>query len=226
MKLDLTPPTETATVHAERVLVLAPHSDDEIFGCGGLLAGLAAAGAEIAVLYLTDSSGGAEVTADQEAYAARRHAEAEKGLALIGVREFEALAIPDGDLAAHVDAAAEAITRRLREHRPDLLLSVSPCEVTADHRAAFAALHRTLSPLRGGSELDGIMARCRILLYEVFVLGAGAIVDPDITFTTKVALGGASVVSFSWAGEGITQIVGVGPPGGWNALQEAAGWYG
>ena len=33
--------------------------------------------------------------------------------------------------------------------------------------SAFAALHRALSPLRGGTELDGIMTGCRILLYEV-----------------------------------------------------------
>ncbi|HSL16524.1 MAG TPA: PIG-L family deacetylase [Methylomirabilota bacterium] len=167
MELNIAPPTEATPVSAERVLVLAPHADDEVFGCGGLLARLAGAGADIKVLYLTDSSGGDEVTEDRDDYARRRRAEAQRGLDVLGIGRSETLQIRDGALADHLEPAADAIARVIVEHRPDLLLSVSPCEVTSDHRAAFAALHRALSPLRGGTELDRIMAGCRILLYEV-----------------------------------------------------------
>ena len=167
MQFTLAPPTEATTISAQRVLVLAPHSDDEVFGCGGLLAELAEAGAEIRVLYLTDSSGGAEVTADREAYAARRRTEAQRGLDRLGVVQLETLPISDGDLRRFVDTAAEHIRRAVAEFRPDLLLSVSPCEITPDHRAAFAALHQSLSPLRGGTDIDAVIAGCRILLYEV-----------------------------------------------------------
>lgn len=167
MDFNLSPPTTTTTISAQRVLVLAPHFDDEVFGCGGLLALLADSGAEIKVLYLTDSSGGNEITANREAYAARRRAEAQRGLDLLGIAQLEVLAIPDGTLASATDVAAAAIERVVGEHRPDLLLSVSPCEITADHRAAFASLHRAFTAVRGRSDLDGIMNGCRILLYEV-----------------------------------------------------------
>ena len=167
MQFTLSPPTEATTISARRVLVLAPHSDDEVFGCGGLLAELAESGAEIRVLYLTDSSGGAEVTTDREAYAARRRAEAQRGLDRLGVAQLETLPISDGELRRFVDTAADHIRRALTEFRPDLLLSVSPCEITPDHRAAFAALHQSLSPLRGGFDIDAVVAGCRILLYEV-----------------------------------------------------------
>jgi len=167
MQFNLTPPTETTTISARRVLVLAPHFDDEVFGCGGLLAQLAENDAEIRVLYLTDSSGGDEITENKKQYAARRRAEAQRGLDILGISQLEVLSIPDGALAASVDAAAEAVRRVIGEHRPDLLLSVSPCEITSDHRAAFASLHRALSTLRGGTDLDAIMIGCRILLYEV-----------------------------------------------------------
>ncbi len=74
MQINLIPPTETTQVSAHKVLVLAPHFDDEVFGCGGLLAQLAESGAEIRVLYLTDSSGGEEITENRDDYAARRRA--------------------------------------------------------------------------------------------------------------------------------------------------------
>jgi len=167
MQLNLAPPTETTTISARRALVLAPHFDDEVFGCGGLLAQLAESGAETRVLYLTDSSGGSEITEDREAYAARRRAEAQRGLDILGIAQLEVLAVPDGALHASIDTAAEAIRRVIADHRPDLLLSVSPCEITNDHQAAFASLHQALSGLRGGTDLDEIMINCRILLYEV-----------------------------------------------------------
>ena len=44
------PPTRS------RILVLAPHMDDEVFGCGGTLALAAAAGSEVRVVFITDGS--------------------------------------------------------------------------------------------------------------------------------------------------------------------------
>jgi len=167
MQFNIAPPIETTTISARRVLVLSPHYDDEVFGCGGLLANLSETDAEIRVVYLTDSSGGAEVTADRAEYAARRRVEAQRGLDHLGIAQLETLSIRDGDLASQVDTAAEAIQKAIIQTQPDLILSVSPCEITTDHRAAFAALHRALSPLRGGAKLDEIMAGCRILLFEV-----------------------------------------------------------
>jgi LmbE family N-acetylglucosaminyl deacetylase/glycosyltransferase involved in cell wall biosynthesis len=162
----LRPPGEASRVRADRTLVIAPHFDDDVLGCGGLLAQLAASGSEIAVLYLTDGSGGEEQIADRAAYAARRHEEALLALEILGVREAEFADIRDGSLADHLDQAADAIRNVLRARRPDLLLAISPLEVSSDHRAAFAALHAVLSPLRGGSDLDDAVENMEILLYE------------------------------------------------------------
>jgi len=160
-------PGKTTDITARRVLVIAPHADDDVLGCGGLLARLAANGAEIHVLFLTDSSGGDEVTEHQQAYAERRHHEARAALELLGIRDIEHLDLPDGRLDQFMSLAAGAIEHELLNLRPDLLLAVSPLEVTSDHQAAFAALHRTLSGLRGGTPLDEAVADLRILLYEV-----------------------------------------------------------
>jgi len=159
-------PGGTTDIDAERALVLAPHADDDLLGCGGLLARLVNGGSRVHVLFLTDSSGGDEV-ADDKAYGSRRRDEAARGLAVLGIKDVRHLDIPDGSLARHVDAAAKEIRGALLDLRPDLVLSVSPLENTDDHRAAFSALYRVLAPLRGDDELDRAVAGVRVLLYEI-----------------------------------------------------------
>ena len=163
----LAPPGQCSEISAGSVLLLAPHADDDVLGCGGLLAQLVDRGASVRALFLTDSSGGLEVTTDREAYGARRRTEAAAGLAVLGVHDVQRLDLPDGGLEHRLDEAAEGIRSHILDTRPDLILSISPLEVTSDHQAAFAALHRVLSPLRGGTELDEAVNGCRILLYEI-----------------------------------------------------------
>ena len=164
------PPGSATTVRAASVLVVAPHQDDEVLGCGGLVARLAAAGGVVRVLFLTDGGGGTEEIADRAAYRQRRRREALAATALLGAAGCDFLDLPDGALQQHLEPAAAGMRRALLSQRPELLLCPSPLEVTADHRAAFAALHRLLSPLRAGAEavdsLDAFQA-LRILLYEV-----------------------------------------------------------
>ena len=56
----LAPPGDTTRVLARSALVVAPHCDDEVIGCGGLIAQLTSAGAQVTVLYVSDSSGGTD----------------------------------------------------------------------------------------------------------------------------------------------------------------------
>lgn len=164
---DLTPPGVTTRVSARSALVIAPHFDDDVLGCGGLIAQLVADGTEVRVLFLSDGSGGEEEISDHAAYANRRHDEAVRGLEILGVTDVEFLDLPDGSLSTHIEDAAEAIRRTLLARRPDLMLTLSPLETSSDHRAAFAAVHAVLSPLRGGTELDDAVENLGILLYEV-----------------------------------------------------------
>jgi LmbE family N-acetylglucosaminyl deacetylase len=161
------PPGGTATVRAASTLVVAPHHDDEVVGCGGLLAQLAAAGGIVRVLFLTDGGGGTEAIADRAAYRERRRQEASQAAAVLGIAGCDALDLPDGSLDQHLDAAAAGLRRALLTQRPELLLCPSPLEVSPDHRAAFAALHRLLAPLRAGDGDEAELAGLRILLYEV-----------------------------------------------------------
>jgi LmbE family N-acetylglucosaminyl deacetylase len=169
---NLLPPGWTERVRAESALIVAPHFDDEVLGCGGLAAQLAAAGAAVRVLFLTDGAGGVEEIEDRDAYRARRREEAGNAVRALGAAGCDVLGLPDGALDRHLDEAVEGLRRAIFTQRPDLLLVPHPLEVTRDHQAAFAAVHRLLSPLRdnrdnGRDEAEEPLRGLRILLYEV-----------------------------------------------------------
>lgn len=161
-------PGTARTPAARRALVIAPHYDDEVLGCGGLLASWLEAGTEVQVLFLTDAAGGAEAVDDAAAYSTIRRREAEAVAAELGWSLAGHLGLPDGALSARLDEVAQHLGEAIEEHRPEVLLVPSPLEASEDHRAAFAVLHRLLSPLRsGGGELAESAADLRVLVYEI-----------------------------------------------------------
>ena len=134
-------------------LVLAPHSDDETLGCGGLLFRKRAAGASIAVAYLTDGSASHpdHPTLTPAALAAQRQDEARQAMRLLGVadRDLHFLNLRDGTLAdLDPTAARDAIDRIGR-----VLQQVQPAEIflpcrqdgSSEHNAAFLLVQRALA---------------------------------------------------------------------------------
>lgn len=157
------PPTVPGSVVARRVLVLAPHYDDEVLGCGGLLQQLAAGDAEIVCAFLSDGSGGGEGPPEgmrAADYSALRRAESEAAAAVLGIARVEHVGhgqgLPDGGLVSSVNELTGQIEALFDACRPDLVLVPSPLEVTTDHQATFRALHEALIARRrrrsGGSE--------------------------------------------------------------------------
>lgn len=161
------PPGATSAVEPVRTLVLAPHFDDEVLGCGGLIRKLALAGAAVDVLFLTDGSGGIEEIADRASYAARRRSEAAEAVRLLGCAGFEVTGLRDGGLAEAGAEAAAAIRRSLVATRPELLLVPSPLEISSDHRAAFAALYAVLHPAETDPALSEVTRGLEVWLYDV-----------------------------------------------------------
>jgi N-acetylglucosamine malate deacetylase 1 len=115
-------PRLTMAPNGRRILVLAPHMDDEVFGCGGTLAQAIRGGAQVAVIYLTDgrkshakrfASLTGQALADAEsALVERRKHEAHRAARLLGIDRTIFLDFPDGALAitpTSVTHLAEAI---------------------------------------------------------------------------------------------------------------------
>ena len=150
------PYTAWSAVPARSLLVLAPHPDDEVFGCGGITALALDAGASVNVVVVTDGGRGGDV--------AVREAESQQAaLALAGAAAPATLAFwREGDRELR---ASEQLVLRLRacmaETRPDWVLVPSPNEIHPDHRtlcvAACAAFTRSF----------GAGSAARLVFYEV-----------------------------------------------------------
>lgn len=165
MSSSLVPPGIAEDPPAASLLVLAPHFDDEVLGCGGLVSKKIAAGAVVRVLFLSD--GGAGAPGDRQEYSTQRRAEARAAAEVLGLAGTEHLQLPDGRLADVSEEIGVGIRRALLAQRPDLLLVPSPLEASEDHRAAFRALHDLLAGIRDGDPLWPVVESLGILAYEV-----------------------------------------------------------
>jgi LmbE family N-acetylglucosaminyl deacetylase len=133
---------------AEKVLVLAPHMDDETIGCGGTLVLHAQRGAQITVMFLTDGrNGSSEINAlygeerekRQKELIEIRTTEARSALQRLGVNRMICLDAEDGALS-QCTWAAEKLRDVLRKQQPDLVYLPFYLEEHPDHRAASQVL--------------------------------------------------------------------------------------
>ncbi len=122
-----------------RVLVLAPHPDDETLACGGVLAlhrGLDSA----FVIVASDGSRGV-YGAEPAALAARRREELAAATAALGLAPVQVAwwGFEDGTLSARVDQLGERLGEALDELRPDIVLSPWAFDIHPDHAALGGA---------------------------------------------------------------------------------------
>lgn len=156
-----------------RVLVLAPHPDDETLGCGGAIRLYAESKKDIKVVFLTsgdkaDPSHRLSQQAFQKPhitdYSLMREREAEKALHILGVADYEFLRFPDRGLAAHRAEAGELLLKIADGFRPDIVYSPSMIELNPDHRTA-AGLAIELQKAMRPADNDG--TPFSLIFYEV-----------------------------------------------------------
>lgn len=133
---------------AEKVLVLAPHMDDETIGCGGTLALHAQRGARITVLFLTDGRNGSsevnilygeERERKQQELIELRTTEARAALQRLGANRMICLDAEDGALD-RCEWAAEKVREVLLKLQPEIVYLPFYLEEHPDHRAASRVL--------------------------------------------------------------------------------------
>ena len=120
-----------------RTLVLAPHQDDELLGCGGMIATKARLAAYVSVAFLTDGRRG--VAAAPAAARAIREEEAALAAAALGLPgdRLAFLGFEDGRLSEHIEPAVERIRRLVADLGIDTLFAPYHGEFHPDHAAGW-----------------------------------------------------------------------------------------
>jgi LmbE family N-acetylglucosaminyl deacetylase/glycosyltransferase involved in cell wall biosynthesis len=170
-------PFESADLLGNRVLVIAPHPDDETFGCGGSLALHRAHGDPVTVIFLTSGEAGdwsGERSAEQTRLT--REAEAGRALAELGIDAWEFWRYADRGVTVDGELVGR-LTEAIGRLGPTLVYAPSPLDLNPDHRAAARAL-------RGA--VRGAPGQLAVAFLEVAVpLPVNALVDVSSVWPTK-----------------------------------------
>jgi LmbE family N-acetylglucosaminyl deacetylase len=129
-----------------RVLVVAPHPDDETLGCGGTLVKHRRAGDPVRVVQVTDGRASRAGGLGPDEMAARRRDEAARAMAVLQV-ELVWLGLREGDWRA--DELVDHLARLTAEASPSLIYAPSPIDYHPEHvRVAGALAQVATCPVR------------------------------------------------------------------------------
>jgi len=161
----------------QRIMVLAPHPDDEVLGAAGLIDTARHAGADVRVIVATDGAAGSAKTVARADLARERESETRRAVAELGLppESISFLRASDGRLgalwdrgwgragdreASSADAIVEALRAAFATTAPDTVVLPMPLDEHPDHRALhhFALLAMlTASPETHPPEVLGYL---------------------------------------------------------------------
>ena len=173
----------TAPPFRGRVLVVAPHPDDEAIGPGATLVLHHQLGDEVDALFVTSGVHGDNRGRLPEAdYIALRRREAQAAAAALGIGRTDFWDYPDGMVVTEGDLAA--VSARLAAHllatRPAVIYAPHPGEQHSDHHFVSLAVQRAVAAAKNASP--------RVLGYEVWSpLQPDWAVDVAAVYETKLA---------------------------------------
>ena len=159
LESDLSPYTASPGLNARAALVLAPHPDDEVFGCGGAIAGHVMGGVPVQVVILTDGA----LFGDSSV----RFQECLSAAAVLGYGQPDFWALPDRGLT-YSEALVQKVVDALKASGADLVYAPSPWEVHPDHRQttqiAIEAVRRAGQTVRLAFYEVGVPLRPNLLI--------------------------------------------------------------
>lgn len=166
MESRLIPYTATTSVGKRRVLVLAPHPDDEVFGCGAAIAMHVAEGSAVHVVIVTDGAYRTSKSALSD-YAQIRRKESITAGHLLGYGTPEFWGLADRGLE-YGEELVLRIESAMQDRSSDCVYAPSLHEMHPDHRAlgmaALEAVRRTPGTQLVMYEVGVAMLRPNVLL--------------------------------------------------------------
>ncbi|OGW36522.1 MAG: hypothetical protein A2Y97_03510 [Nitrospirae bacterium RBG_13_39_12] len=174
-----------------KIIVLSPHPDDEILGCGGTIRLLINSKKNIKVIFLTsgdkaDSSNPASYMRHDEEhitdYSKMREKEAVNSLRVLGISDYEFLRFPDRSLDRLYDSVLERLFAIIREYKPDTIYSPSTIELNPDHRTTAKLSLEIQRTMTGHEGYEPV----KLVFYEVTTpLRPNMLIDITSVYTIK-----------------------------------------
>jgi len=138
-----------------RVVVFAPHPDDETLGCGGTIAKKLAEGYEVIIVVMTDGrflllkSFGIDDDPSPEHVKDIRRGEVLRATKILGVPEKNVIFLDfvDGTLGENEEAAEEKVTEVLEKYAPSEVYFPFERDAHPDHQAANRIVRRAVEKL-------------------------------------------------------------------------------
>lgn len=130
-----------ATRPQQTVLVIAPHMDDEVLGCGGTIARHVDQRDPVHVCVVCNRA--YDHAYDNEAIKAEKRA-AEEAKGVLGYGELRYLDLPDEQLYSHLQDAITSIERVVAEVQPEVVYSAFGGDLHQDHRTVAHAVNIVL----------------------------------------------------------------------------------
>lgn len=153
------PEAEYPVPLAKKVLVLAPHPDDETLGCGGTIALYVLNGAAVHSAIISDGGKIAHEFEDEDInIVTMRKKESLAAAKILGTQQTHFLGYPDGELRKYKDEILQKLEDIIEEFNPDIIFSPSPTDYHDDHITISAIAMELLNKTRG----------FRVAFYEVY----------------------------------------------------------
>ncbi len=135
------------------VLIIAAHPDDEVLGCGGTMARLAAEGARVTVLILANG-----LTSRPDFDLQRdagdliiHHERARRAGSLLGASEVVIAGLPDQKLdTLPLLQVTQTVEREIARVRPEWVFTQHGGDLNLDHAITFRATLTATRPMSGG----------------------------------------------------------------------------
>lgn len=129
----------------ERLLVIAPHPDDEIIGCGLIAYETVKRGGTVWVAFATNGEGPRSAP-HQGSMAEVRHSEATTATAVLGIKSKNVrwLNLPDSNLTAHEDQLVLFVEEIVELCKPNVVLVTASSDPHPDHAALGRAARRAV----------------------------------------------------------------------------------
>jgi len=151
------PPEEIRDFNVKQIVVLAPHMDDEVAGCGATLHKHIACGAQVTVVYMTDGRRGSPTLNErritdkerktlEDELVVMRKSEVAEAARILGIQNLIFLDHADADLKP-VQLIINQIRTILGEKLPEIIYLPSLMDSHCDHWVTNQILYAAISGL-------------------------------------------------------------------------------